>query len=292
MAVDCRQCYLEGERAGWRYALAVPKDTGSTGAGSRLGSRTGHSIDFRDYRDYQPGDDLRWIDWNVYARSDKLTVKLFHEEVSPHLDLLLDVSGSMDLEGSAKGRCALISVAMLAAAAANAGCTFACWLLGEQVLRLGNDRARPGDWDHIVFGGAATAHDAFFLAPPALRRNGMRVLVSDLMWPDDPLPLVRRLGHQASWCRVIQILAREELHAPEHGNTRLVNVETEAELEVFVDTAARKQYTDALDHHRVQWEQACRSIGGRLVSVMAEEIVENTNVALLYEEAGLLENAR
>ncbi len=292
MPLDCRECYQEGERLGMRYALAVPKDTGAAGAGSRPGSRTGRSIDYRDYRDYQPGDDLRWIDWNVFARSDKLTVKLYHEEVTPHLDVLLDTSASMDLTDTGKGRFVLVTVALLATAAANAGCSVSCWLLGDEVVRLGNDRALPRGWDPISFSGAGTAHRAFGSRPPPLRRNGMRVLVSDLMWPEDPLPLLRRLGEQASWCRVVQILAREELHPPEHGNTRLLDVETGERLEVFVDSPAREQYGDALDRHRLQWEQACRGIGAKLISIEAETALEAENPAQAYEEAGWLEGAR
>src|SRR5215510_12918699 len=64
-------------------------------AGERLGSGTGASLEFEDYRPYTPGDDLRHVDWAGYARSEVLAVRLYREEVSPRVDLVIDVSRSM-----------------------------------------------------------------------------------------------------------------------------------------------------------------------------------------------------
>ena len=94
-----QQALRDGEKLGLRYALQIPQVAASGIVGSRLGRRAGSSIDFQDYREYQPGDDLRFIDWGIYARTDRLSIKLFREEVTPHLDLVLDGSRSMNLEG-------------------------------------------------------------------------------------------------------------------------------------------------------------------------------------------------
>ena len=91
-----------GEQAGAGLRLAVPRDPARGHAGFASGVNAGSSLDFKDYREYQPGDDLRHIDWHVYGRTDKLTVKLFREEVTPHADIVLDGSVSMRLEDSAK----------------------------------------------------------------------------------------------------------------------------------------------------------------------------------------------
>src|SRR5687767_15395300 len=63
--------------------------------GERLGSGTGSSLEFQDYRPYTPGDDLRHVDWAAYARSELLAVRLYREEVAPRIDLVLDISRSM-----------------------------------------------------------------------------------------------------------------------------------------------------------------------------------------------------
>src|SRR6476659_7507885 len=118
-----QEALRDGEKLGLRYALQIPQVAASSVIGSRLGRRAGSSIDFQDYREYQPGDDLRFIDWGIYARTDRLSIKLFREEVTPHLDLVLDGSRSMNLEGSAKAAATAKLAAVLATAAANAQCT-------------------------------------------------------------------------------------------------------------------------------------------------------------------------
>src|SRR5271168_531154 len=114
-----RQALRDGERLGARYALQIPQVAAGGWTGSRTGRRAGTSIDFQDYRQYQPGDDLRFIDWGIYARSDRLTIKLYREEVIPHLDLVLDGSRSMSLENTAKPSGTALLAALLATAAAN-----------------------------------------------------------------------------------------------------------------------------------------------------------------------------
>src|SRR5207237_10226453 len=64
--------------------------------GERRSKRKGQSVEFADFRNYVPGDDLRFIDWNLYARLDKLFLKLFLEEEDLHFFALVDTSGSMD----------------------------------------------------------------------------------------------------------------------------------------------------------------------------------------------------
>ncbi len=83
----------------------VPHSAGI--AGKRLGRHTGNALEFAEYREYQPGDDLRRLDWSVYARSEQLMVKLFREEIDPRCDLILDHSASMAAGSGEKGAVAL-----------------------------------------------------------------------------------------------------------------------------------------------------------------------------------------
>src|SRR5262245_16940998 len=139
-----------GEKAGLRYRLGLPPRAAG-GPGATLGRRAGSSLEFRDYREYQPGDDLRHVDWNAYARSDQLTLKLFREEVTPHLDLVLDGSRSMALEASAKEAAALGLAAFFASAAAGSGHTHAAWLLGDRLSPVVNGTRAPSSWDGMSF---------------------------------------------------------------------------------------------------------------------------------------------
>ena len=192
MTTSYRPSLIAGEQLGLRYALALPQATLVGQRGEQLGRRSGSSVDFQDYRDYQPGDDLRHIDWNAYARTDQLTVKLFREEVRPHLDLILDTSGSMALADSPKADALHQLAAIFATAAGNARCSQAVWMTGEGFQRVANDSQPPSAWGDIQLGNAIPFEEAHSLLPPRLRRQGIRVIISDLFWPGNPLPTLGR----------------------------------------------------------------------------------------------------
>ncbi len=261
-----------GERLGMRYALNLPRHTGAFRAGALMGRNAGASIDFRDYRDYQPGDDPRWVDWSVYGRSDRLVVKLFHEEVSPHLDLLLDGSRSMALPGSAKAECTLGLAAALATAAAAAHCTHRIHLARDGCDEIENAARPPGLWNGIDFEAKTPLAQAVEHRPPRFRRRSIRILISDLLWPGDPRNLLRRFADSAAAVAVIRIFAREDQTPPERGNIRLLDFETGEVLEIFIDAVAERRYREACERHRAQWERACREIGAQFIEIIAEDV--------------------
>jgi uncharacterized protein (DUF58 family) len=278
-----RQYLIEGERAGSRYALAVPRRAASARAGWQPGSRAGSSLEFRDYRDYQPGDDLRRIDWNAFARSDRLMVKLYREELSPHLDLVLDGSRSMALEESAKGPATLGLAAALAVAAGNAGYSHQAWLAREWCEPVINGNQRPAAWGGIDFDFRATSPGAFALGQPRFGRQGMRILISDLLWPGEPLTILRQLALGATAIIVLQVLAGVDLQPPERGLVRLVDSETEDEREIYLDDRAIARYREALARHRRNWHLACRQIGAVMVELIAEQVVAGWNLEELVK---------
>jgi uncharacterized protein (DUF58 family) len=267
-----RQALREGEQLGLRYALQIPQVAASGWTGSRSGRRAGTSIDFQDYRECQPGDDLRFIDWGIFARSDRLTIKLFREEVTPHLDLVLDGSRSMNLENSAKANAVARLAALLATSAANAQCTQAVWCSGEGYQRLANDTLTPSAWDKLDLSSTRTPEQSFEIMPPKFRRLGVRVLVSDLLWPGEPVQLLRRLREGAAALFVVQLLARDDATPPEHGNLRVVDSETGAETEIYIDSAVAKQYADNLAQLQQSWADACRQCGAQMTTLIAEDL--------------------
>jgi uncharacterized protein (DUF58 family) len=271
MDAAIQQALRDGEKLGARYALQIPQTVSSGPAGQRLGRRSGSSIDFQDYREYQPGDDLRFIDWNVYARTDRLTVKLFREEVTPHLDLIVDASRSMNLENTAKANAVASLAALLATAAENAQCSRAIWLAGEGFHRLPNDSHAPATWREFDLNGTRTIDQAFEIASPKLRRLGVRVLISDLLWPGLPVQTIRRLREGAAALFVIQLLGREDANPPELGSLRLVDSETDEVTEIFIDATVAKQYRDNLARLQQSWDDACRQSGARLTTLIAED---------------------
>lgn len=284
---DYRKFLLEGERAGMRYSLAVPRTTAATLAGLQMGQRAGSSLEFKDHRDYQPGDDLRRIDWNAFARSDKLTVKLFREEISPHLDLMIDGSRSMSVEPGTKAQAAVALSAALAIAAENAGYSHTAWLARESCEHLGNSSRRPSVWDDFKFDFRENPAESLSRVPPKLGRQGQRIFISDLLWLGEPLQLLQQLSQNAASVVVIQLLAESDIAPPERGRLRLIDSETEEQREIFIDDAAINRYRDALSRHQQNWHRACRQVGAILVEMIAEQTLSTWNLEALVK-AGIL----
>lgn len=287
MKTEYRSQLRAGERIGHRYALAIPTAALSGATGTLLGRQAGTSIDFQEHRDYQPGDDLRRMDWNIYARSDRLAVKLYREEVIPHLDLILDGSKSMALEGTGKAEALCRLAAALAVAAEKSACTHAVWFGRKGFHRLNNDRNLPSTWDGMVFEGDRSLETDLHLMPPTLRRMGLRVLISDLLWLGDPLPVVRRLAHQAAELLVVQLLAQADVDPPGRGSYRLADSETGEELDLFIDAHAEQRYRTALAEHQRLWQQACRQTRARFLPIIAEPLLKQESLRPL-EELGFL----
>lgn len=279
---------LRGSALGLRYRLALPRAALRGRNGVRLGVGAGSSLDFHDYRDYHPGDDLRHLDWNVYARSDREVIKLFREEVAPHLDLVLTRSRSMALEGTPKAGAAAILAAACATAAEQANCTRTVWLAGERIDALPNSSDDPAVWQRFEFEACTAPGAALLHRAPAWRPHGVRVLISDLMWPADPVPLLSRLAGDAAALTVIQVLADEEESPAPRGACRLEDVESGDYADLMIDTTACAAYAAALARHRESWSTACRACGASFVAVTAEQFAGAGRLTAL-ETCGLLE---
>lgn len=271
-----RQALSEGAEAGLRHRLVLPDEALRGRDGDRTGNRPGSSLDFHDYRDYQPGDDLRRIDWGVYARSDRLTVKRFRDEVSPHVDLVLDTSRSMDLPNAPKARAALGLCGLLTTAARNAHCTVTAWMQDDdRIIKVPHGHRHPTLWEGIALDGTATPAEALDRAPVSFRPRGLRVLVSDLLYPADAGRMMRHLSRDSSQTLVLQLLAAEDAEPPARGNLQLIDSETRRYLDVYVDAAVQERYRNALARHEEQWRDACARSGATFVRLIAESAVDS-----------------
>lgn len=267
-----RQYLLEGQQAGIRYGLTVPRTVQMGLAGSQLGHRSGSSLEFMDHREYMPGDDLRSIDWGAYARSNKLSIKLYRNEVLPHLDLIIDRSRSMALPETQKVRAALGLSALLAQAARNSNYSCYAWGVGDTCGRIANGNLAPVLWEGIEFDACGSCAESFRKGRPAWKARSIRIFISDLMWMGDPQAVLSLLSDQASAVFVIQLLAEQEVRPPQSGNIRLLDIESSRYLDVHVDAIALKRYGEKLANHQSNWNRACTQMGAMMRTVVAEEM--------------------
>jgi uncharacterized protein (DUF58 family) len=283
MPEDVRQYLIEGEQAGSRYRLAAPRSAPQGTAGSQLARAAGESMEFMEHRDYQPGDDLRRMNWSAFARSDKLVVKVFRQEVCPHFDLVIDGSRSMMLEGTQKLRATLGLAAALASAAENSGYSRRAYLTqnGCHPIRGGSDR--PAAWQGLEFAARHSPAESFRMLPPPWRARGIRVLVSDFLWLGDPMEVLNPMADRAAGAVVIQILAAEDVEPAGLGNQRLLDCETDRAMEVFVDASGQDRYRKNLARHQQDWHTAARRVGATFIPLIAEDLCRAWDLSPLVQ---------
>jgi len=215
----------------------------------------GFSVEFAEYRQYIPGDDLSTIDWKVYARSDRYYVKKFEEETNLDCHVMLDVSGSMAYGSGAMtkfeyGACLAASLAYLMNRQRDA---IGLMAFDDQIVSMLPAGARPGHLravlvtlDRLVLGKETNVSKPLHQLCDALTKRGMVVLISDLL--DDPEAVIRGLKHfQFRGCDVIvfHVLDRDELEFPFERATRFEDLETTDEV-MAVPGLVRAHYLEAI----------------------------------------------
>ena len=269
---------MQGYHWGSNYLFVDPPVSPAGTVGNSLARATGSSLEFMEHREYMAGDDLRRIDWNAYARNDRLALKLYRDEVNPHVDLLLDVSKSMALPDTRKSEAACALAGFFASAAAAAHFTFNLWVTDNGCRKLGRSTGIPTAWDPFEFTGMQTPADAMQQQPPNWRPRGIRIFVSDLLFLADPEQVVAAVAAHAAVTIVIQLLAQSDANPPGEGNLRLIDSETSQRFELFLDSLARKRYLANLGRHQENYNAACRRHGATMTTLIDEQFLEHRAV--------------
>ncbi len=217
--------------------------------GGRRSIKRGQSVEFADYRDYSLGDDLRQLDWNVYARLERLFVKLFVEEEDVTITLLVDASASMTTgqpakllfakrAGAALGYIGLASEDRVAVSALSGRIARrrASMRGSGRIFRLLADLSsiEPADGPTDIV--AAARH-----AAAQLHGRGVVILISDLLDPAAD-KVIRELAATGSELIVLHVLSPDELDPVLEGDLRLVDIETGDAIDVTVDLATIDAY--------------------------------------------------
>jgi len=279
-ATIARDWFERGRELGSRWRMPLARQTMAGAIGQQLGSGVGSSLEFQDYREYHPGDDLRRLDWRVYARTDRLTVRLHREEVQPHLDLLVDCSRSMTAPSPSKAEAAMLLTGALAEAAWRSGLSVACLGFGQEWQVLFPKTTACPRFAFPDFSGTCSLPELFAHNPPRLTRRSLRVCLSDCLWETDPLPALRRLTVHAAYAGVINLLAAEELDPSALGPASLVDAETGARLDLQIGPAELTAYRSRLERHLRTWHEAAIVAGCRFVTLPAEALREGRAEAL------------
>jgi uncharacterized protein (DUF58 family) len=242
-----------------------------TTKGERRSTRRGASVEFADFRDYAPGDDLRHLDWSVYARLDRLMIRLFVEEEDVRIDILVDSSPSMGFgDPETKfdyGRRVAAALGYLAVSSLDrVGVASFAERLGPR-LRAARGRGQLVSLlrflEALVVGPASTTDLAKALDRYAREttRPGILFVISDFLDSSDFVRVLKQLAYRHFDINLIQVLAPEEAEPPLGGDLVLVDSETGETREITVNSATAAAYKRALDGLRAQLEALGPSTG-------------------------------
>jgi uncharacterized protein (DUF58 family) len=221
--------------------------------GERRSPRKGQSVEFADFRSYVPGDDLRFVDWNTYARLEKLFLKIFMEEEDLHFYALIDASGSMEFGEPTKLRYAKQLAAALGFVGLVRGDRVKIETLGQSAARpAALFRGRKSLWRMLKHLDGIAAGEGVSLAEGArnfcLRNSGrgIVVLLSDLLDKTGYEAALRYLLSCDLDVYVIHILSAAELDPDITGDLRLVDCEDSDVAEISVTPALIQRYKNTL----------------------------------------------
>lgn len=217
--------------------------------------KIGSGIEFADYRDYAPGDDLRYVDWNIYSRMDKLVLRLFEEEEDLYIYLLLDVSASMGMGDPPKLRHAMeVAAALSYVGLANLD-RVSVVTLGDGLRgRLAPARGKGRIFKVLDFLRTAQAEGRTDLGAAAggfvhqNKRRGLAVLISDFYDPAGYEQALNQLRFNRFEVVAIQVVDEAEARPRLRGDLELVDCETGEARKVTVSPRLLRAY--AREHER------------------------------------------
>ena len=244
----------------------------------------GFSVEFSEYRPYSTGDDLRSLDWKLFARTDRYYIKKFEDETNRRCYLILDQSRSMafgSLEYS-KIDYAQTLVATFAYYLTLQRDSVGLMTFDESVGEFISARQREGHFRQMMVAlsrpvtGTGTDLSRPLLQIAALvRRRGLIVLVSDMLAPVDDLrtnlAYLRSRGHEVV---IIRVVDPGELELKLKSPSMVVDMETQREI--YLDPeAANEAYTQQFSNHRDQLQSICDSLGVEVYETRTDQPLDD-----------------
>ena len=236
-----------------RFCLAVNHKSSLNMSGNRKSVQKGISAEFSDFREYMPGDDLRRLDWNVYARLDKMYIREYMEEKESVVSILLDTSESMNYGQKPKWELASLLGAVMAYLALNnmdRVMIYDMKNMQRPYYVSGGKNAFPKvlRWlESLEYSGSVD----MFAALKQMQRKGpgITVLISDFLQEElleEENEQYEKMMQYLLYCRqrpvILQTLCGEELHVSMEGTLNLIDMENESKLRITMDARSIKAY--------------------------------------------------
>ncbi len=259
--------------------------------GEHLAAKGGTSTEFCDFRDYSPGDDVRFVDWNIFARINRPYLKQYHQEEEMHIALLVDASASMTFEGKlalAQQLAAAFGVVSLRSSEKVSAC-----VLGGATARLAPCSGRTSVRKVLAFlesiesGGDRPIDTGIedFLRQHSGR--GAAIVLSDFLTAGDMKRAFSLLHNAGLEPWALQILGPSELAPELNGDFRLVDSETEATLDISSAGDLLALYHEYRTAREAELTTLCKQRGGRFLGVNAADTFERVCFEALRKKGWL-----
>jgi len=238
----------------------------SIARGDTISIRKGASLEFSDYRLYQPGDDFRYIDWNIYNRLDRIFLKLFTAEENLTVHILIDTSRSMAFGDPAKlwygGRLAAALGYLAVSNLDRVGVSAFAEGIEHSMQPVRQKSHAFALFDYIAAltpSGRTDFNKTLREYSLRTRRPGLAILITDLLAPGGYVEGLQALIYRRFDVLLIQVLDESEMVPTLKGPFRLVDGETDEETELTVEPETVTEYQSRLGRYFQEVEEFCLS---------------------------------
>lgn len=268
-------------------ALNLRKDLLGYFGGKHLVSKYGQTVEFADYREYQLGDDIRRIDWNLYSRFEKYFLKLFTDERQMKVQVFLDCSASMGKDNPKKAAYAVAAVAAMAFLAVHN--------MDKVTINLmkGNRSEDPfgtiigknsffrsvSELENTSFDEETFIDKCILSCPDTSVGNGLSVIVSDFFTDSDWKKAVDYLRYRKRQVLLVQILTPDEDNPTYDGRMNLIDSESVdisdvKNMKLRITRSMQRAYQEALKDMKQDIKSFCSKRGADFITVRTDMPIE------------------
>lgn len=262
--------------------------------GERKSKKTGSGIEFSDHRSYSPGDDIRYIDWNLYGRSERLLLKLFEEEEDLYIYLLIDISNSIGFGTPPKFIHGIMIAASLAYIGLNSLDRVGVIAFSDSIKKeLPPSRGKKQIYPLIEFlstlypQGETDLKKVMTQFVTRYKHKGVLILISDLydLNYGEAFDILR---YNKFEIYIIHLFDPKELNPLYHGDITLLDSETNEKINITVTPSIRKEFKRRLEQFLNGIERYCKTKGLLYVRAPIDTPFED-NVIRLFRKVRILE---
>ena len=264
-----------------RFNLVIRKRVTSSFTGAQKSFTLGTGTELRDKRKYESGDDIRLIDWNVYARTDKLHIKRFEEEKNLTTHIIVDYSKSMNFgkKHTKFQYSSMLGIGFAYIAMRNNN-RFDFTTFSDDIHPI---KARKGmkQLAHIIdylnklkSKGTSDFSEMMSVYLKTIKNKSMVVIISDFLFDIEEIKdgISRFKNHDL---KVIQVLDKEEKELDIEGDFNLIDSETDKSMKTYISKRERQEYIEELNEHSAKIQNIVESVGGKFYTTTTHEDVFN-----------------